>query len=70
MVYGLISLPLHKRLSWGQSWLALALFCVFMLCARLLKDRVVSSDRGSGLGAQGSGWLLTPERTRTLSPEP
>ena len=51
MVYGLISLPLHKRLSWGQSWLALALFCVLMLLCSIAKDRVVEV----GLRAQGSG---------------
>ena len=53
IVYGLISLPLHKRLSWGQSWLALALFCVLMLLCSIAKDRVVARDRGSA--AQGSG---------------
>jgi uncharacterized membrane protein len=42
IVYGLISLPLHKHLSWGQSWLALAVFCLFMLLCSILKDRVVA----------------------------
>jgi uncharacterized membrane protein len=41
MVYGLVSLGLHKRLSWGQSWLALACFSFFMLICAILKDRVV-----------------------------
>ncbi len=53
MVYGLISLPLHKRLSWGQSWLALALFCVLMLLCSIAKDRVVERwAQGSRLRAQ------------------
>jgi len=58
MVYGLISLPLHKRLSWTQSWIALAIFCVFMLGCSMLKDRWVKSrDRRHevGDGRQGSG---------------
>ena len=71
MVYGLISLPLHKRLSWGQSWLALALLCLLMLLCSMAKDRVVerwaqgsrlraqsSEELGSGLKAQGSGKSL------------
>jgi hypothetical protein len=41
MVYGGISRPLHKSLSWAQSWVALAVFCVFMLFCSILKDRVV-----------------------------
>jgi uncharacterized membrane protein len=45
MVYGLISLPLHKRLSWTQSWIALATFCVFMLGCSMLKDRWVESRK-------------------------
>jgi fucose 4-O-acetylase-like acetyltransferase len=45
MVYGLISLPLHKRLSWTQSWIALAIFCVFMLGCSILKDRWVKSRK-------------------------
>ena len=42
MVYGLISLPLHKALSWTQSWIALVIFCVFMLVCSMLKDRCVA----------------------------
>ena len=42
MVYGLLSRPLHKRLSWELSWVALALFCLFMLWCSLYKDRVVA----------------------------
>jgi uncharacterized membrane protein len=43
LVYGLISLPLHKRLSWGQSWLALALFYGLMLVCSIAKDRAVET---------------------------
>lgn len=42
LVYGLISLPLHKRLPLGGAWLAFCAFCVFMLLCSLLKDRVVA----------------------------
>jgi fucose 4-O-acetylase-like acetyltransferase len=53
IIYGLISLPLHKRLSWGQSLLALALFWVLMLLCSIAKDRVVERwAQGSRLRAQ------------------
>jgi uncharacterized membrane protein len=54
MVYGLLSRPLHKRLSWELSWVALALFCSFMLWCSLYKDRVVGrwQAQGPGLRAQ------------------
>ncbi len=41
MVYGLISLPLHKRLTSGQAWLALAVFVIFMLLCSIAKERTV-----------------------------
>jgi uncharacterized membrane protein len=41
MVYGLISLPLHKALTFGQSLIALALFTLFMLACSIAKDRAV-----------------------------
>jgi uncharacterized membrane protein len=46
MVYGLISLPLHKRLSFGQSLLGLVMFSLFMLICSIAKDRVVEWWRG------------------------
>jgi uncharacterized membrane protein len=46
MVYGLISLPLHKSLTLTQAWIAYALFASFMLACSLLKDRVVQAWRG------------------------
>jgi uncharacterized membrane protein len=41
MVYGLISLPLHKELTFGQAWLALAVFVLFMLLCSIAKERTV-----------------------------
>jgi hypothetical protein len=46
MVYGLISRPLHKALSFGQALTALAVFAVFMLVCSIVKDRIVSAWRG------------------------
>ena len=40
MVYGLISLPLHKALSLGGAWTALGVFSIFMLGCSIAKDRV------------------------------
>jgi len=40
MVYGLISLRLHKTLSFGAACAALAAFAVFMLLCSIAKDRV------------------------------
>ncbi|HET7219166.1 MAG TPA: heparan-alpha-glucosaminide N-acetyltransferase domain-containing protein [Vicinamibacterales bacterium] len=48
MVYGLISLHLHKSLSWLQAWVALVLFWIFMLICSLAKDAVVSWWRKRG----------------------
>ena len=42
MVYGLLSLPLHHALTLRQTWLALALFSLFMLFCSIGKDRVVA----------------------------
>ena len=50
MVYGLISLPLHRSLSWLQSWLGFVLFSCFMLLCSIAKDRLVTrwKDRRQG----------------------
>ena len=48
MVYGVVSRPLHKRLSWELSWVALALFYVFMLWCSIYKDRVVARWKAQG----------------------
>lgn len=42
MVYGLISLPLHKALTLRQALVAFVLFTVFMLLCSIAKDRVVA----------------------------
>lgn len=48
MVYGLVSLPLHKQLSWTQAWIALAIFCVFMLLCSIFKDWFVAKWKNYG----------------------
>ena len=52
MVYGLISLPLHKALTLPQGVAALVAFTVFMLACSLGKDRAVRwwRSRSSGTG--------------------
>jgi uncharacterized membrane protein len=46
MVYGLISLKLHKSMTHGQAWAAFAAFAVFMLFCSIAKDRVVGRMGG------------------------
>jgi uncharacterized membrane protein len=43
MVYGLISLRIHKTLSHPQAWAAFAAFALFMLFCSVMKDRIVAS---------------------------
>jgi fucose 4-O-acetylase-like acetyltransferase len=40
MIYGLISLPIHRALTLTQVGVALALFTAFMLVCSLAKDRI------------------------------
>jgi len=42
MVYGLISLPIHKSLTHPQAWAAFAAFATFMLFCSVMKDRIVT----------------------------
>jgi uncharacterized membrane protein len=42
MVYGLISLPIHKGLSQPAAWGAFCVFTVFLLGCAVAKDRVVA----------------------------
>ena len=42
MVYGLISLPLHKGLSFGAACAGLVAFAAFMLVCSIVKERVVA----------------------------
>jgi uncharacterized membrane protein len=46
MVYGLISLPIHKKLSHPQAWAALAAFTLFMLGCVIAKERFVARRAG------------------------
>ena len=45
LVYGLISIPIHHRLTLPQSFIALVLFSALMLYLSLAKDRYVASRR-------------------------
>jgi uncharacterized membrane protein len=54
MVYGLVSLRIHKRLTHPQAWLALAAFTVLMFGCTVLKDRYLSRRRGSPVPPAGS----------------
>lgn len=42
LVYGLISLKIHKSMTHGQAWVAFAAFAVLMLFCSLAKDRAVA----------------------------
>jgi uncharacterized membrane protein len=42
MVYGLISLPIHKRLSHPAAWAALGAFILFILACVIAKDRYIA----------------------------
>lgn len=46
MVYGLISLPIHKKLSHPAAWAALAAFTLFILGCVIAKDRFIARRRG------------------------
>lgn len=59
MVYGLISLDLHKSLSWTQVWLAYISFCAFMLFCSVAKDRIVGWWRGRAVSVDAERWRMT-----------
>jgi uncharacterized membrane protein len=42
MVYGLVSLRIHKRLSHPEAWIALAAFICFMFACAIARDRFVA----------------------------
>jgi uncharacterized membrane protein len=46
MVYGLMSLPLHKALSLPQACIAFVVFSAFMLLCSIAKDRIVARFSG------------------------
>jgi uncharacterized membrane protein len=53
MVYGLISLPLHRAFTVAGAWAALGVFCLLMLAAAVAKDRMAGKfNRGSSLRNQ------------------
>jgi uncharacterized membrane protein len=54
MVYGLISLRLHKTLTHPQAWGAYGAFVIFMLGCSLAKDRVLRWWNGRGQGTSGA----------------
>jgi uncharacterized membrane protein len=68
MVYGLISLPIHKNLSFGAAGAALAAFSVFMLGCAIAKERVVAWW-GESLIPNPSSRIPDPE-SPVLNPPP
>jgi uncharacterized membrane protein len=46
MVYGLISLPIHKGLSHPAAWAALGAFTLFILACVVAKDRLIAGRSG------------------------
>lgn len=46
LVYGLISLPIHKGLSLRAAWTALGAFTAFLLLCSIAKDRLVTRWNG------------------------
>jgi hypothetical protein len=42
MVYGFLTWPIHRRLTFGQSWLALAVFTGVLYGLVKLKNRVLN----------------------------
>lgn len=75
MVYGLISLPLHKTLTHPQAWAAFGLFTLFMLACSVGKDWFVArgggataaSDRGSSAGPASARLPVPGTRVSTSS---
>jgi uncharacterized membrane protein len=46
MVYGLISLPIHRGLSHSAAWAAFGAFTLFMLACVVAKDRIIAGRSG------------------------
>jgi fucose 4-O-acetylase-like acetyltransferase len=57
MVYGLISLPLHRALSLPAAFAAYVAFCGFMLACSLLKDAIVERYRARAVEGVGTDTL-------------
>jgi hypothetical protein len=61
MVYGLISLPIHKSLTHGGAWVAFGAFTLFMLMCVAAKDRYVSRRAGRHTGPPAPKLAVQPE---------
>jgi uncharacterized membrane protein len=61
MAYGILSLPLHRRLTHGQSLIAFALFTVLLFALVRLKARVVAPNTKIGQSTQ-IGRAIEPPR--------
>ena len=63
MLYGLISLPLHKSLSTGGAFLAFLLFASFMLLCSIAKEKAVEKwRRGAAAVTPAGGSPAAPGR--------
>ena len=69
MVYGLISLPLHARLSYPAAWGVLAAFALFMLLCSVAKERAAGwwggRSRASGRPVTRPALILKGKRLIT-----
>ena len=52
LVYGLVTMPLHRMLSVGQAFVAYALFTWAMYGLVIVKDRIMLGARSTGHGAR------------------
>lgn len=55
MVYGVPSLPIHRRLTFGQAIVAFVLFSFFLFWLVKVKDRLVSRPSGLRVASRKSG---------------
>jgi uncharacterized membrane protein len=55
MVYGLISLPIHKTLTHSQAWVAFGLFTMFMLACSVGKDWFIARGGGATAASNRGG---------------
>lgn len=60
LVYGIISTPLHRTLSFRWALVGFALFSVFMFLLVRARDQVVARWRGTGTGS-ARGWSSVGE---------
>jgi len=67
MVYGVVSLPLHRAFSLTAAWLALVAFTVFILACVVVKDRLVNWWRGNPL-TRGKTFAYMRSSARGVNP--